>query len=132
VDPARLIWLPGCDRERYLQINMSCDVMLDSLYFSGGNTSLDAFLAGLPVLSSEGKFMRGRQTAAMLRRLGLHTQGWLSEPDEWAVRLPELVQPATLRATRRQVQTRLDELFDAEPARRAWLNWIEMLCENRT
>jgi hypothetical protein len=75
--------------------------------------------------------MRGRQTAAMLRRLGLHTQGWLSEPVQWAVRLPELLRPATLRATRRQVQTRLDELFDAEPARRAWLNWIETLCEDR-
>lgn len=132
VDPSRLIWLPGCDRERYLQINMACDVMLDSLYFSGGNTSLDAFQVGLPVLSSEGTFMRGRQTAAMLRRLGLNAHGWLSEPREWAARLPELLQPATLRATRRQVQTRLDDLFDAEPARRAWLNWIEMLCENRT
>ena len=75
VDPARLIWLPGCDRERYLQVNMACDVMLDSLHFSGGNTSLDAFQVGLPVLSSEGAFMRGRQTAAMLRRRIAHRAG---------------------------------------------------------
>ncbi len=130
VDPARVLWLAGCDRSRYLQVNMACDLMLDSLHFSGGNTSLDALQAGLPVLSSEGRFMRGRQTAAMLRRLGLADQGWLAESDSWATRLPELLRFDCLQAARGQVALHLDDLFDAEPARRAWLNWIELLCED--
>lgn len=48
-----------------------CDVVLDTLHWSGGNTSLDAFATGVPVVTLEGRFMRGRQTAAMLRLMDL-------------------------------------------------------------
>jgi predicted O-linked N-acetylglucosamine transferase (SPINDLY family) len=32
---------------------------------------MDAFAAGVPVVTADGRFMRGRQTAAMLRMMGL-------------------------------------------------------------
>ena len=47
------------------------DVMLDTLHWSGGGTSLDAFAVDVPVITLPGAFMRGRQTAAMLRLMGL-------------------------------------------------------------
>ena len=47
----------------------ACDVMIDGLHWSGGNTSLDALHCDLPVVTCPGPFMRGRQTAAMLRAL---------------------------------------------------------------
>jgi len=49
------------------------DVVLDTVRWSGGNTSLDAFAAGTPVVALPGRFMRGRQTAAMLAAMGLGT-----------------------------------------------------------
>jgi protein O-GlcNAc transferase len=49
------------------------DVVLDTVRWSGGNTSLDAFAAGTPVVALPGRFMRGRQTAAMLEAMGLDT-----------------------------------------------------------
>ncbi len=55
----------------YLRINQLCDLMLDTLHWSGGNTSLDALASGLPIVTLPGAFMRGRQSAAMLRTLGL-------------------------------------------------------------
>ncbi len=61
--------IPAVPRNDYLQINSLCDVMLDSLYFSGGNTSLDAISTGLPIVTLEGKLIRGRQSAAMLRMI---------------------------------------------------------------
>ncbi len=61
--------LPLGNRARYLQINRACDVMLDNLHWSGGNTSLDALHCGLPIVTCPGRYMRGRQSAAMLRRL---------------------------------------------------------------
>ena len=71
-DPDRqLLFLPMGSRERFLQINRACDVMVDSLHWSGGNTSIDALVCGLPVVTSPGAFMRARQSAAMLRRIGL-------------------------------------------------------------
>lgn len=72
LDPGpSLLVLPHCPRQRYLQINRVCDLMLDTISWSGGNTSLDAISVGLPVVTWPGDFMRGRQSAAMLRRLGL-------------------------------------------------------------
>ena len=49
----------------------AADIVLDTVRFSGGNTSLDTFAAAVPVVSLEGRFMRGRQTAAMLSMMGL-------------------------------------------------------------
>jgi len=67
----RVILLPITSRDTYLRINMACDVMLDSLHWSGGNTSLDAIAAGLPVVTLPGRFMRGRQTCGMLMVAGV-------------------------------------------------------------
>lgn len=65
----RWLFLPPRARADYLQVNMACDVMLDTLHFSGGNTSLDALHAGLPIVTCPGRFMRGRQSMAMLKHL---------------------------------------------------------------
>jgi CRISPR-associated protein Csy1 len=67
----RLIVLPPCGHDDYLRINAVCDAMLDTLRWSGGNTSLDALAAGLPIVTLPGRFMRGRQSAAMLSLAGV-------------------------------------------------------------
>ena len=71
LNPKRLHWQSMTDRARFLQIARACDVALDSHAFSGGNTSLDALIMGLPLVTSPGEFMRGRQSTAMLTALGL-------------------------------------------------------------
>jgi predicted O-linked N-acetylglucosamine transferase (SPINDLY family) len=45
--------------------------MLDTLHWSGGNTSLDALACGLPIVTLPGALMRGRQTAGMLEVIGV-------------------------------------------------------------
>ena len=62
--------LPGVGHDDYKRINQLSDLMLDTLHWSGGNTSLDALAMGLPIVTLPGEFMRGRQTMAMLRLLG--------------------------------------------------------------
>ena len=72
VEPqGRVKMLPYMTHDDYKRINGLCDVMLDSLHWSGGNTSLDALAMGLPIVTLPGEFMRGRQTTGMLRLLGL-------------------------------------------------------------
>ena len=63
--------LPPLGHADYLRINLVCDAMLDTLHWSGGNTSLDALACGLPIVTLPGTFMRGRQSAGMLALLGL-------------------------------------------------------------
>ena len=71
-DPERqLVFLPLVPRSRFLEICAACDVMVDTPHWSGGNTAIDALVAGLPVAARPGRFMRGRQSLAMLRRLGV-------------------------------------------------------------
>ncbi|TMG85237.1 MAG: tetratricopeptide repeat protein [Betaproteobacteria bacterium] len=63
--------LPQVGHEDYLRINLVCDAMLDTLHWSGGNTSLDALACGLPIVTLPGPYMRGRQSAGMLKLLGV-------------------------------------------------------------
>jgi protein O-GlcNAc transferase len=44
--------------------------MLDTVHWSGGNTSLDALASGLPVVTRPGALMRSRQSRAMLEIVG--------------------------------------------------------------
>jgi CRISPR-associated protein Csy1 len=77
---ARLTWLDRLSHDDYLAVNLACDVMLDSLHWSGGNTALDAFACCLPLVTLPGRRMRGRQSLAMLKILGL---------EEWAASSPQ-------------------------------------------
>ncbi|HEX4859300.1 MAG TPA: hypothetical protein VFV17_09785, partial [Usitatibacteraceae bacterium] len=62
--------LPRQSESGFRAIVGAADVMLDTLGWSGGNTSLDALAVGTPIVTLPGEFMRGRQTMAMLRLAG--------------------------------------------------------------
>jgi protein O-GlcNAc transferase len=47
------------------------DVYLDTIGFSGFNTALQGVECGVPIVTREGRFMRGRLASAILKRLGL-------------------------------------------------------------
>ena len=47
------------------------DVFLDTPHWSGGNTTLEAIQAGLPIVTMAGPFMRGRHSAGILTQYGL-------------------------------------------------------------
>ena len=97
VDIARRVTLlPIVPRETYLRINAACDAMLDSLHYSGGNTSLDAIAVGLPVITLPGRFMRGRQTLAMLAALDV-PELVASGPDDYVALALRIAQDAAWR-----------------------------------
>jgi CRISPR-associated protein Csy1 len=115
----RVVFLmPSLAHPKYLRLNALSDVMLDTLHWSGGNTSLDALASGLPVVTLPGPLMRGRQSQAMLRILGADA---LIAPDvhtyvETAVRLGR--DPAERRALSERIIANRGELFERdEPVR---------------
>ncbi len=67
----QLKFLPRMGGNAFRAALSVADVILDTVRWSGGNTSLDAFAAGTPVVTIPGRFMRGRQTAAMLGLMGI-------------------------------------------------------------
>jgi CRISPR-associated protein Csy1 len=87
-----------------------CDVMLDTLHWSGGNTSLDALAADLPIVTRPGAMMRGRQSAAMLRAIGL-PELVVDSPTEAAKKAIEIASENGP-AIRRQIIRYRDTLFN--------------------
>ena len=63
--------LPQLTHEGYLAVNLACDAMLDTLRWSGGQTSVDALDCGVPIVTLPGSMMRGRQSLGMLSMMGM-------------------------------------------------------------
>lgn len=66
-----LIFLKPLEFEDFLALLGCCDVMLDTMGWSGGQTSYDALSCDLPIVTLPGQMMRGRQTYGMLRQIGV-------------------------------------------------------------
>jgi tetratricopeptide (TPR) repeat protein len=134
-DAAEMIcWLPLTSRQRYLQVNRACDLMLDSLHWSGGNTTLDALHCGLPVVTVPGRFMRGRQSAWMLELAGVAPALVRTDPEQLVARVIELVDDdAHRRDLAAAITAGTDALFDADAARAAFLDHVaRALCGGAT
>lgn len=119
--------LPQCEHARFLQVNRACDVMLDTLHWSGGNTSLDALACGLPIVTLPGRFMRGRQSAAMLRAVGLEDLV-VDAPGAYVQRVAELVDDRGARDRfRRRIESARGALFDDARPVQAFADALEAL-----
>jgi protein O-GlcNAc transferase len=116
---------PNIPHPAYLGLNRVCDVMLDTLHWSGGNTSLDALATGLPVVTLPGAFMRGRQSKAMLEILGLEE---LVAADAGGY-VDAAVSLGTQRARREEIAGRMaanrGRLFEREEPVRAFERFLE-------
>lgn len=65
------VFLPTLARADYLMLNQLCDGFLDTIGFTGGNTTFDAIACGLPVITYPQNFMRGRMSYGILQALGI-------------------------------------------------------------
>ena len=55
----------------YLDLLAQADVILDTLHYGGGSSSLQALGTGTPIVTLPGAFQRGRHTYAYYRKMGL-------------------------------------------------------------
>ena len=65
------IFLPRLDSAAFAGTAASSDVFLDSIGWSGGNTTLEAIAHNIPVVTLPGDMMRGRHTMAILKMMGI-------------------------------------------------------------
>jgi predicted O-linked N-acetylglucosamine transferase (SPINDLY family) len=63
------VFLPRLAPDRFVAAIGQCDVVLDSIGWSGCNSILEGLAHNLPVLAFEGEWMRGRHAAAILRMM---------------------------------------------------------------
>ena len=125
IAPERVRLLPQCAHDDFLRVNTLCDVALDTLHWSGGNTSLDALACGLPLVTLPGRFMRGRQSAGMLGLMGIGE--CVADDEDAYVRIAAAL--ATDEARRRTLSRRIVEahpcIFDDVAPVAALAQWLQ-------
>jgi protein O-GlcNAc transferase len=72
LDPAQhLLVIPWLSLEKFYALLDLCDIYLDCPAFSGYTTAWQAVQRGLPIVTLEGRFMRQRLAAGLLRKIGM-------------------------------------------------------------
>jgi protein O-GlcNAc transferase len=77
-----IVFLPRLNIGQYYAINRLSDIYLDSIGWSGGNTTLEAIACNLPIVTLPGPLMRGRHSFAMLTMMGV-TETIADSPDDY-------------------------------------------------
>ncbi len=111
-----VVRVPRLSEIEYQRLNASSDIYLDSVGWSGGNTSLEAIAHGLPIVAFPSTLMRGRHTAALLQQMGL--DDLIAESLDGYVELAvRLGRDQTFRAeTRSRIAERAGRLYEDRSA----------------
>ncbi|WP_158600029.1 tetratricopeptide repeat protein [Azospirillum cavernae] len=106
LDAARhVVILPYLRPGQYVALNRRANVYLDSVGWSGGNTTLEAVAEGLPVVTLPGALMRGRHSGAILTQAGV-TETIAADLDDYVALAIRLGNDPVWRAT---VSVRIQE-----------------------
>lgn len=99
-----VVFIPKQPPPAFYGLMRRADVFLDTIGFSGFNTAMQAVECGLPIVTREGRFLRGRLASGILKRIGLQELVAASEENyvELAVKL------ARDASYRQDVRTRME------------------------
>jgi protein O-GlcNAc transferase len=101
------------------------DVLLDTIGFSGYNTALQAIDCGLPLVTREGRFLRGRLASGILRRMDL-TELIVQTKAEYVNLAVRLVTDSDYQAhIRHEIEQRRSVLFDDQTAMGQFQDFLE-------
>jgi predicted O-linked N-acetylglucosamine transferase (SPINDLY family) len=124
------VMLPPMPRERFLAAAALADVILDTPEWSGGRSTMDCLALDPAIVTIPGRFMRGRHTAAILRRIGCEATianslddyvaiaARLGRDAEWRTRVRRAVANGKCRAFRDTAPIRALEVFLADAVAR--------------
>jgi glycosyltransferase involved in cell wall biosynthesis len=120
----RVRMLPRLPLDSFLDLYRLADVVLDTFHFGGGNTTLQAFQAGVPVVTLPGPFLRGRSALGFYRVMEF-TDLVARDPEDY-VRLA--IRVANDRAFRArcvaEIEARRHRLFDRGDAADAFADLL--------
>jgi len=124
-DFQRLIWLPNMGISSYLNIIKLLDVMLDPYPFGGCNTSFEAFDFNVPVVTMPTKYLNGRFTFGMYKKMGFIDL--VADSPQTYIKLA--VRCATDRKWREVIQEKINRnkilLFQEQESVKEWSEFLE-------
>jgi predicted O-linked N-acetylglucosamine transferase (SPINDLY family) len=115
----RVVMLPALNRADFVALLAAADVMLDPLHYSGGNTSLEAFSVGTPIVTWPGEFMRARHTYGFYKLMGLDDAVARDPADYVAIAVRLGTDPAWRAEVSRRIDAASGVLYDNADSVRA-------------
>jgi len=67
----RICFVPRQPRDRFMTLHLLADAVIDTIYFSGGHTSLECFAWGIPVVTWPSAMLPGRLTYGFYQKMGV-------------------------------------------------------------
>jgi predicted O-linked N-acetylglucosamine transferase (SPINDLY family) len=110
-----LKFLPWLSPAEFHALMRRADLCLDSIGFSGFNTALQALECTLPMVTREGRFLRGRLASGTLRRIGLQELVASDEQGYVATAVGLVREPSRRQALRQRIEAQRHLLY-ADPA----------------
>jgi predicted O-linked N-acetylglucosamine transferase (SPINDLY family) len=95
--PNHCVMLPRLPADEFRAAMGLFDVMLDSVGWSGCNSTFDALTHNLPIITIDGEFMRGRHTSAILNMMNMG--------DAVAADVPHYVEKAVMLGLNKSVRS---------------------------
>lgn len=108
-------FVPWQSRVSFIGLLHAADVFLDTIGFSGFNTALQAVECSLPIVTRDGRFLRGRLASGILKRIGM-TDLVVNDEQQYVALAVKLAQDAGYRSeVRRRMAAGLPLLYE-DPA----------------
>ncbi len=124
---AQIIWLPRQSPTDLMAVLKRCDFILDAFPFGAGKIAFDAAALGVPILSLQGKQLRGRISAAVYQQMqisGLTT----ASTTEYLARAQELIdKPQLLSDYRQQILAKQHLVLENAAVIPAYLDALETI-----
>lgn len=132
LDPRRHVVITAPVPPEFFPSLLGCgDVYLDSVGWSGGNTTLEAVACGLPPVTLPTGLMRGRHTTGILSAMDM-PELIAADRDDYVAKAVALADPALNAAVRARLADRRARLWNDERPVRALEDWLERAVREAT
>ena len=122
----RVQFLPRQTESRFTAIYATCDVALDPPFFGSGNTSLEAFAAGAPVITCPSPLMRTRLTSAFYRLMAIEEAPIAADLSDYAdLAVAIATDPERRARLSDRILTAMPRLFDREDVVQDYADFFE-------
>ena len=119
-----VIFIPWLNGPAFDGLLDRADVFLDTIGFSGFNTAMQAVERGTPIVTREGRFLRGRLASGILKRMGLQELVAGSEEDYVSLAV-KLIRDGEYRGrVRKRIEAERPVLFEDMAPIRALENFL--------
>ncbi len=124
----RFRMLPRFELPRFLGLMRLVHVLLDTVHFSGGNTSFQAFQMGIPVVTLPREFMRGRATYSLYKVMGFTDLVARDEDDYVALAIRVANDPAFRSHCVAEIEAKRHRIFDRMDVVNSFERFFEQVC----